>query len=203
MRIAGEYCKTGEICIPSDPQLEKLLKWYRKINKTKKWYQRYKKTVDRNTIEWRQDHPEKWRKICKRYDQNEKRKKIRRKRRLTLKGILNMRISAGISYSLRRKTKEKKPKGGRHWENLVGYSVKQLKRRLNRTMPKDYSWQDFMDGKLHIDHKIPISAFNFSKPEHEDFKRCWALKNLRLLPARENLSKSAKIIESFQPAFKI
>jgi len=70
-------------------------------------------------------------------------------------------------------------------------------------MPKGYCWQDFLEGKLHIDHKIPISAFNFTKSEHIDFKRCWALSNLQLLPARENIIKSNHLSKPFQPALKI
>ena len=60
-------------------------------------------------------------------------------------------------------------------------------------MPKGYCWQDCLEGKLHIDHIIPIKAFIFNKPEDEEFKQCWSLHNLRLLPAEENLSKSDNI----------
>ena len=45
--------------------------------------------------------------------------------------------------------------------------------------------------------------FNFTKPEHPDFERCWALKNLRLLTAKENNIKRAKLAKPFQPALKI
>ena len=94
-------------------------------------------------------------------------------------------------------------KSGRKWETLVGYSLNDLLKRLNETMPKGYTWQDFLEGKLHIDHKIPKSVFNFTKPEHIDFKRCWALNNLQLLPARENMVKHDKLSRPFQPAFQI
>ncbi|GAI73524.1 unnamed protein product, partial [marine sediment metagenome] len=49
-------------------------------------------------------------------------------------------------------------------------------------------WKDYLNRDLHIDHIIPKSAFNFTKPEHTDFKRCWALDNLRLLPVQPALS---------------
>ncbi|MBA7551803.1 hypothetical protein ES705_44352 [subsurface metagenome] len=70
-------------------------------------------------------------------------------------------------------------------------------------MPAGYTWQDFLSGELHIDHIIPISAFNFTKPEHTDFKRAWALENLRLLPAKENMIKHDRLDRPFQPALKI
>jgi 5-methylcytosine-specific restriction endonuclease McrA len=106
-------------------------------------------------------------------------------------------MSNMINYSLRGN------KNGYHWESLVGYTLADLIRRLNKTMPQGYVWKDFLSGRLHIDHIIPISAFNFTKPEHTDFKRCWALSNLRLLPAKENLSKHNHLDKPFQPALRI
>ena len=85
----------------------------------------------------------------------------------------------------------------------VEYDLNDLIKRLKRTMPKNYTWQDYLDGNLHIDHIIPISAFNFSTPKQIDFKRCWALENLRLLSAEENLRKNAKLSKPFQPALKL
>jgi 5-methylcytosine-specific restriction endonuclease McrA len=91
----------------------------------------------------------------------------------------------------------------RSWIDLVDYDKKQLYIHLTKTLPDGYTWSDFLAGKLHIDHIIPISAFNFSKPEHIDFKRCWALSNLRLIPAKENLIKSNKIYKPFQTSLRI
>jgi len=34
-------------------------------------------------------------------------------------------------------------------------------------------------------------------------KRCWALSNLRLLPAKENMIKHNKLDRPFQPALRI
>lgn len=121
----------------------------------------------------------------------------RNKRKTDLKFNLNGRISSGIYDSL------KADKAGRHWEELVGYTLEDLIKRLKKTMPSGYSFKDCFNGKLHIDHRIPVSAFNFTKPEHIDFKRCWALRNLRLLPATENMEKGNRLNRPFQPALKI
>ena len=91
-------------------------------------------------------------------------------------------------------------KAGRRWEDLVGYTLNDLFKRLKSTMPEGYTWQDYLKGKLHIDHIIPKSVFNFTKPEHPDFLKCWALENLRLLPERENIIKSNHLTRPFQPA---
>ena len=49
------------------------------------------------------------------------------------------------------------------------------------------SWKNM--GEWHIDHKTPISAFNFTGPFDLDFKHCWALSNLQPLWAFDKESK--------------
>jgi 5-methylcytosine-specific restriction endonuclease McrA len=153
---------------------------------------------------WQLNNPEKTKEIHQKYCQENKEKINeysndwqKNRRKIDIKYNLNSKISHSIYKSIR------KNKNGYHWENLVEYTVKELKKHLEQTIPKGYTWQDFMEGKLHIDHIIPISVFNFNKPEHIDFKRCWSLKNLRLLPAEENLKKGNKLYKPFQPALKI
>lgn len=134
---------------------------------------------------WRKENPDKVKEICKkRYQMN----------KTNLQYQLNKRIRERIRQSL------KGNKNGRHWESLTNYTIEQLITRLTSTLPNGYDWQDYLEGKLHIDHIIPISAFNFSSPEHIDFQKCWALDNLQLLPAYENMSKSNKLKQSFQPS---
>ena len=120
--------------------------------------------------------------------------KENRRRRATLKVKLCDNISANLYYSL------KNGKEGKRTFDILGYTYKQLKQRLTKTMPKGYEWDDYMNGKLHVDHKIPIKVFNFNKTDDIDFKKCWALKNLQLLPAIDNLKKSAKLTKHFQPS---
>ena len=179
---------------------------------------------------WRKNNPEKCREAVKIYRENNKEKiKEHRKKyvkenreiiniskrkwykfnakkigdrnknryRTVSKYNLNMRMSGAIRKSLRRN------KNGYHWESLVGYSIKDLIKRLKKTIPVGYTWQDCLNGSLHIDHKIPIDAFNFNSPENPDFQKCWALNNLQLLPARENVIKYNKLTKPFQPALKL
>ena len=105
-------------------------------------------------------------------------------------------MSANVRHSLKNGVKN-----GRSWKQLVPYGTAELKKRLMKTMPDGYTWDDFMAGKLHVDHIIPVTAFNFASPEDIDFQRCWSLVNLRLLPARENIAKGARLSKPFQPAF--
>ena len=98
--------------------------------------------------------------------------------------LLNCRMRVQLRKSLRGM------KAGRQWEQLVGYTVHDLHEHLRRQLPKGYTPADFFGGRLHIDHIIPKSLFDVTKPE--ELAACWSLANMRPLPARKNLKKGAK-----------
>lgn len=114
------------------------------------------------------------------------------KKPLTLKGKLCARMSTGVRRML------KTGKGGESWQKLLGYSFMQLKRHIEKQFTEGMSWDAFMRGEIHIDHIIPIRAFQFSTPGDIQFKACWALKNLRPLWKADNLKKNGKLLEPFQ-----
>ncbi len=107
------------------------------------------------------------------------------------------RLSLNISRMMRYSLKNNRNKGGRHWGELVGYTIEQLKKHLEKQFQPGMTWENY--GDWHIDHKTPMSVFNFTNPKHDDFKRCWALNNLQPLWAIENMSKSNKLSKHFQP----
>ena len=166
----------------------------------KQYCQENKKYFIEYHKQWQKDNSEKIKEYINRWYKNNC-KKIREhrnnKRRTDLKFNLSNKMGTLMWYYL------KKNKAGRAWETLVNYTHNDLIEHLKKTMPKGYTWQDYMSGKLHIDHIIPISVHNFTKPEHLDFKRCWALDNLRLLPAKKNRIKFNKLTKPFQPALKL
>lgn len=172
--------------------------------KVKEYRRQYYKNNSEKIIEkmsqWQINNTEKRKKHRKQYRINNL-EKIKENKRQKYKIDAKFNLGRKISYSIYISIKGNK--AGRHWENLVGYTLIDLIKHLKKNIPKNYTWQDCLDGRLHIDHIIPISVFNFSKPEHIDFKRCWELKNLRLLPSKENLIKHNKLDRPFQPALKI
>ena len=127
---------------------------------------------------WRNTNRLHWREI-----QN----KSANKKRSTPKGRIEHNISSAIRISL------KGSKSGRSWEDLVGYSVNELHDRLDDTMPEGYTWDDFMNGELHIDHIIPKSHFEYESVDSHEFLECWGIDNLQLLTAYDNLSKGANL----------
>jgi hypothetical protein len=116
---------------------------------------------------------------------------------LSPKGRLNHSIKAGIRKSLQG------TKNRRHWETLVGYTIEQLKKHLERRFREGMLWENYGTNGWHIDHIIPKSAFNYETPDDIDFKKCWALSNLQPMWARENIKKSDKLEIPFQPSLAI
>lgn len=171
-----------------------------KKEKARKYSRMYRKNNPELIKKYIQDNIEKAREWHSKYYQENKEKERQQKnyrRRTNSRTNLNHRMTTSIGTAL------KGNKAGRKWERLVGYTIYDLINRLKRTIPKGYTWQDFINGELHIDHIIPKSVFNYTNPEHIDFKRCWALENLRLLSARENKIKHCKLKRPFQPALKL
>lgn len=109
-------------------------------------------------------------------------------------------LRGGMGSRIR--TSLKGNKGGRHWEGLVNYTLKDLKKHLEKQFTDEMSWDNY-GTYWHLEHIIPISAFNFSNPKHIDFRRCWELSNLRPLEKIENLSKGGKLIKDFQLGLKV
>ena len=167
------------------------IKEYQQNNKEKisayqkKYQQSHREKINAHVKEYRLGHKEKINARMKEYHRN--------KRANDPKYRLNINISAAIRQSL------KGNKGGRHWETLVRYTLTQFEKHMERLGAKieDHGRGP---GKWEIDHIIPQSVFNFTRPGDEDFKRCWALSNLRPLWGYENQAKQAKLERHFQPS---
>jgi len=129
--------------------------------------------------QWRKNNLERWKKYQNWWQEIQ--------RKTNLKYNLNKKIRHAICQSLRGN------KNGWHWEDLVGYTLDGLKKHLNKTMPEGYTWKDYLEGKLHIDHIIPIRVFEFKTPNDKEFKQCWDLYNLRLLTKEQNLLKNDSV----------
>lgn len=84
-------------------------------------------------------------------------------------------------------------KNGKSWTKLVDYTIDELKLHLQKKFKIGMNWENY--GKVwHIDHIKPVSHFNFSSRDDDDFKKCWSLDNLQPLFKHENLSKSNRYV---------
>jgi hypothetical protein len=170
---------------------------------TKTWYERNRLHASEYGKQWRAANKD--RKAVQVKNWGEKNKdKLREyskrgnlKRRSTLSGRINDAFSSAMYRSL------KSNKGGRHWEDLVGYTVEDLKKHIENQFEPGMNWENYGKFTWHIDHKIPMSAFNISSAECIDFKKCWKLSNLQPLWARENHVKRDRLKEPFQPSLAL
>lgn len=77
-------------------------------------------------------------------------------------------------------------------EAFIGYSAAELRTHLERQFTKGMTWKAFCEGRIHIDHIVPLSSFDLSNVE--ELRAAWQLPNLRPAWARENLIKRDKRI---------
>lgn len=77
--------------------------------------------------------------------------------------------------------------------DVLGYTKEQLKKHLEKKFTDDMNWEEFRNGKIHIDHIKPQSLFDLK--DLNDIKECWSLNNLQPLWAKENIKKSDKYKE--------
>ncbi len=112
-------------------------------------------------------------------------KRARTKMRSTSEGMLYHRMSQSIREALRGATRRCK------WEDLLGYSVDELKAHLESQFTEGMTWNKFFGGGIHIDHIIPRMNFNYTSPNDLQFKQCWALLNLRPIWPTENSVSAA------------
>ena len=103
------------------------------------------------------------------------------------------RLDRNISRSVRRALKDSKSNKENNWKSILGYTIKELKARLISTIPNGYTWQDYIDCRLELDHIKPIRVYKYSKTSHINFKKCWSLDNLRLLPKKIHRIKSGSL----------
>ena len=169
----------------------------------KEWVKNNRSRTNEISKEWRSRNADKQKTACRNWISNNierhraTRNKALKKLRSTPMGKINKSISSTMCAALGRE------KQGRRWESLVGYTVHDLKEHLERLFKDGMNWDNYVLYGWHIDHKIPIAAFNFEKPQDIDFKKCWSLKNLQPMWALENLQKNDYVEIPFQPSLLI
>jgi len=85
----------------------------------------------------------------------------------------------------------KEKKEGRRWEKLVGYTLNDLRKHLEKKFNGRMAWDNY-GSYWHIDHIIPKSKFCYTSSKNKEFKKCWALNNLQPLEGKENLRKNCR-----------
>jgi hypothetical protein len=78
-----------------------------------------------------------------------------------------------------------------HTLTLIGCSLDDLIKHIKNKFTTGMTWELFMQGKIHLDHIKPCSAFDLSVPEQQ--AQCFHYLNLQPLWAKDNLSKGSAV----------
>jgi len=89
-----------------------------------------------------------------------------------------------------------KQKSNTHWEEFVDFTLDELKQHLESLFDDNMSWDNY-GSYWHVDHIVPVAAFNYQSYLDESFKRCWSLQNLQPLEISLNVSKQDFISEEW------
>ena len=183
----------------------KLLKEFNKKNQAKDGFQplcrecqkKYKKEWDKNNP----DYMDKWfakipggQKAYHKEHNSQPEVKAKNKKRLKEKRKNNpaYRLSVDMATVIRRSLKGKK--NGAHWEDIVGWTVKEGRAHLESLFTEGMTWENYGYGKRkwNIDHVIAKYHFNITSNTCQEFKDCWALDNLQPLWQIQNRAKGNK-----------
>ena len=148
--------------------------------------ERYKK--------YKANNPDYW---LRRYRDNKEylnklsRKNLKEKR----KNDVSYRVSKYISNAVYKSLKGKK--NGAHWEDIVGWTVKEGRAHLESLFTEGMTWENYGGGKYEwsLDHIIAVSKWDITSAKCQELKDCWALDNLQPLWHVRNMEKGNKPME--------
>jgi hypothetical protein len=115
-----------------------------------------------------------------------------------LRGVISRLINNGLK-------RNKSSKQGKSITKYLPYTVHELKQHLESQFEPWMNWNnwgvyrcekwddnDSSTWTWQLDHIIPHSEFNYTSMDDENFKKCWALENLRPLSAKRNLLEGTR-----------
>ena|ERR1700743_1948463 len=105
-----------------------------------------------------------------------------------IKNNIEFRLRKNCSRSVCRMLKNKNSSKFSHSIlQFLPYSIEELKIHIENHFDENMSWENY-GIYWEIDHIIPQSILPYDSMRHENFKKCWALKNLR--PYKISLNRS-------------
>ena len=170
-----------------------------KIKAAKKIYRQKNRThINEKSRQWRLNNPERHKQLLKQWQINniEKVRGYKRKYNKKLYSTIRGKINSCVSNAIRRHLRGMKNR--KHWENLLDYTLEDLMIHLESLFLPEMNWDNhgkYQENKLtwQIDHIRPVSSFNITSYDCQDFKDCWSLSNLQPLWAIENHTKRNKL----------
>jgi len=144
---------------------------------------------------WQKDNQEHRKKYLKEYRENNL-DKIRK----TKRDYERNRKSSDPAYKLisnfrtaiYQVLKENNVEKNKHYFDILRYTPEELISHLENLFTDGMTWENY--GEWHVDHRIPISSFNFESVDDDSFTKCWSLDNLQPMWGVENIVKGNNII---------
>ncbi len=81
-------------------------------------------------------------------------------------------------------------RSGTRLAKWLGYTMQELKAHLVGRFTEGMTWERFCRGEIHIDHIVPLAAFDMSDPVQ--VKAAWRLSNLQPMWPEANVKKGAR-----------
>ena len=148
--------------------------------KYKIWSQDKREHLREYHTKWREENKEHLRKTRNSYERNRKHNDPMYK------------LTANFRTAIYTVLKENNVKKCGHYFEILGYTPEDLKQHLDGLLTDGMTWENY--GEWHVDHKIPITSFNFTSVYDEEFKKCWSLENLQPMWGPDNIKKSNKLL---------
>ena len=161
----------------------------------KRNYHKHKDKKNEYHKEWRKDkeielkqYHTTWREENKEHVNKYKRDYERKRRAEDPKYRLGVRTRTAVWQLLKERNINKTNKTF----ELLGYTLEELMSHLEALFTEGMTWDNY--GEWHVDHKIPMSSFQFETTDDREFKLCWCLDNLQPLWGPDNLTKGTKLL---------
>ena len=157
----------------------------------KEYYKKHKSKRNENSRKWIENNREQHNKLMRKSYRKNRKKAIKRQIKYNIKKYktdinwnLKLRLRARLSNALRGVAKSK------NTMELLGVPhMDFLKTWIECKFKEGMTWEN--RHLWHIDHIIPCSSFDLTKPEEQ--AKCFHYTNLQPLWASENLSKGNRI----------
>jgi hypothetical protein len=152
----------------------------RKSENHKKWSEKNRDHLNEYHQKWREKNIDKHREYKRKYE------KHRKDTDPAYKLISNFRTA--IYQVLKENNVEK----NKHYFDILQYTPEELISHLEKQFTDGMTWDNY--GEWHVDHRMPISSFNFESVDDDSFIKCWSLDNLQPMWGKENIVKGNNII---------
>lgn len=161
----------------------------------KRTYNKHKEKRLKYHKGWYDQNKDKWKEYIKEYREKNKEKIKETKRNYEKTRKANdpiYKLIANFRTAIYQVLKENKLNKNAHYFEILKYSPYELIEHLEKQFTDGMTWENY--GEWHVDHKLPITYFNFDEIGDEEFMKCWSLQNLQPMWGKENIKKSNKII---------